>query len=154
MAENIGSSSLRDLDRRFKWALVSLFNLAAGIACEPLAIQVGVVESTTSWCDVYSSSLRADSGHGGRADPSWLLQPEDLVIKNIATWLDQVDVLGPLPPGVADLVHGETISVESQVLQLTSVAEGLHRVLHPRQKRYGAGRNRLGSCAMNTIADG
>jgi hypothetical protein len=134
--ENVKGGSLRDLDRRFERPLVSLFNLVTGEGCEPLAIQVREGGPGTSWCDVYSGSLQGDPDQEGHGVDGWLLQLADLGIRNVAAWLDRVDLLGPLPPGVADLVGIGTISLESQVLQLTSIAEGLHRVLYPRQKRF------------------
>src|SRR6202044_1619135 len=54
-----------------------------------------------------------------------------------ATWLNQVKALGPLPSAVADLTGLSTISLESQVLQLTTAAEGLHRTLFPEDRRIG-----------------
>ena len=43
--------------------------------------------------------------------------------------------LGPLPPVVVDGLRG-SVSLESRVLELTTLAEGLHRRLRPDAQRY------------------
>lgn len=128
--------TLRGLDRLFERPLISLFTLAIGLQCEMLDIQVKDSASDDVWLDVFTSSLHLDDGSKGMSDPRWLLQPADLDLDHVATWLNRVDQLGPLPPGVADLAREGAISLETQVLQLTTIAEGLHRALFPDETKF------------------
>ncbi|MDQ3405253.1 MAG: hypothetical protein M3548_17985 [Actinomycetota bacterium] len=62
----------------------------------------------------------------------------DLGLTGVASWLDQVDRLGPLPPVVAHFsAHQRTTRLETAVLELTTVAEGLHARLFPDTRRLG-----------------
>jgi hypothetical protein len=133
-ANNIGSYTLRELGRSFERPLVSLFSLVTESPCDILDLQVQDKTSHGSWSHVYTSSIQQDTQVS--SSPAWLLEPSDLNAANIAAWLNRVDLLGPLPHGVADLARINTISIETQVLQLTTIAEGLHRALYPRQKRF------------------
>lgn len=115
---------------------MSLFSLATGVICDVLDLQVQADASRDAWLDVYSSALELDDGVQDQTDSNWLLHPGDLDLVNVAAWLDRVDLLGPLPPGVADLTRANLVSLDTQVLQLTSIAEGVHRALYPRQKQF------------------
>ena len=128
--------TLRGLDRLFERPLISLFTLAIGAPCEMLDIQVKASQSDDTWLDVFTSSLHVDDGSKGMGDPRWLLRPADVGLDHISAWLNRVDQLGPLPPGVADTAQEGTISLETQVLQLTTIAEGLHRALFPNERKF------------------
>jgi hypothetical protein len=54
---------------------------------------------------------------------------------HLATWLDRANVLGPLPAGIASIWE-TNMAVDTQVLVLTTTAEGLHRALHPEALRF------------------
>lgn len=90
------------------------------------------------WWDVYSVALHADDPDTDLRweQPRWLLQPADVGLGQLAAWLDKVEQLGPLPAVVADLAHVSTISLDTQVLLLATVAEGLHRRLYPDDRRF------------------
>jgi len=128
--------TLRGLDRLFERPIISLFTIAIGVRCEMLDIQIKTAQSDDTWLDVFTSSLHFDDGSKGVGDPRWLLQPTDLGMDHVAAWLNRVDQLGPLPPGVADLAREGAISLEAQVLQLTTIAEGLHRALFPNETKF------------------
>ena len=130
-------ASLRVLDRKVLRPLTTLFSLAIDTPCRPLAVQVQESPGLP-WCDVYSAALCADGSQAGPDawdQAGWLLQPGDLGAPNVGAWLNRAGLLGPLPSVVADLAHAPVVSLETQVLQLTTVAEGLHRRLYPDDKR-------------------
>lgn len=65
-----------------------------------------------------------------------LVDLADIGLPAVASWLDQVDRLGPLPPVVAHFsAHRRTMQLETAVLELTTVAEGLHARLFPDTRR-------------------
>jgi ApeA N-terminal domain 1 len=133
-ASALKSRSLRDLDRTIVRPLMSLLNISTSYPHELLALQVQDLNSG-EWWDVYTASQFPDGGNDNSDVPRWLLQPSDLKLEHIKIWLDQVDRFGPLPPVIADLVKPREISIETQVSQLTTIAEGLHRALFPGLRR-------------------
>jgi Apea-like HEPN len=126
--------SLRGIDRAFLAPLLTLLTLASDDPCDFLAFQVHE-SSGDEWWDVYSSALRPERAEEPAAH-RWLLRTGDLSLRNLAAWLANVERLGPLPPAVADLGRSGTISLESEVLKATTLAEGLHRRLYPRDTRF------------------
>lgn len=64
-----------------------------------------------------------------------LLQFPHLTLPQVATWLNLVDDLGPLPPVIAKAMSTSSIAIETDVLNLTTVAEGLHSRIFPARKR-------------------
>jgi len=67
--------------------------------------------------------------------PEPLIRESDLSVGVLATWLSRADVLGPLPGAYASVLES-ALAVEAQALILTTVTEGLHRVLYPKTKRF------------------
>ena len=55
-----------------------------------------------------------------------MLTLPDIGIGGVARWLDQVEILGPLPPVIAKTAGSRSIQLETTLFDLTSVAEGLH----------------------------
>lgn len=129
--EGLPSASLRGLDRTYLRPLSSLLSLASGEILGLLGLEVSQEESAP-WLRVHSGSHRA-------ADLSWpnqaLLERSDVAPEAVARWLDRVETLGPLPPVVVNGLRGP-VSLESRVLELTTLAEGLHRRLQPDAQRY------------------
>jgi hypothetical protein len=64
-----------------------------------------------------------------------LIRDSDLSVDILAKWVDRAHVLGPLPGAYASLLEND-LSVEAQSLILTTVTEGLHRVLYPETVRF------------------
>ena len=56
-------------------------------------------------------------------------------MEGVATWLDSVVRLGPLPSVVARAATTRDDPLETQLLELTTAAEGLHRLILPQRKR-------------------
>ena len=130
-------ATLRGMGTHFVQPLINLFTLATDRPCPPLALQVQEGTADSPWWDVYSAALQADESTDLRSDlPRWLLRPTDIGLQQVVTWLDKVNLLGPLPAVVADLAHTQPISLDTQALLLATVAEGLHRRLYPGDLRF------------------
>jgi hypothetical protein len=116
--------SIRMWDRAVARPATVLLELASGMPIGVIATQVR--ERRGSWCSVYSAALAHE-------DVSYplpaLLEAQDIDLGHVATWLDRAEVLGPLAPVVTNAVRNEG-TLETQVLSLATVAEGLHRRLH------------------------
>jgi hypothetical protein len=121
--------SYRELERTVIRPICTLLTLATGKRIRPSDVQLSPHPGT--WWPVYTSSHADDNP--AVADP--LIRPSDISIDVMATWLDQAHVLGPLPAGIASLWE-TNLAVETQVLILTTIAEGLHRALHPEALRF------------------
>ena len=130
--------TLRGIGTSFVRPLISLFTLATDRPCSPLALQVQEDSPGGPWWDVYSAALQADEESTDlRWDlPRWLLQPADVGLHQVGTWLDKASVLGPLPAVVADQAQAHAISLDTQALLLATVAEGLHRRLYRGDRRF------------------
>jgi hypothetical protein len=115
------------IDRATLTPLSSLLALATGKRCNLLAVQVRKQDG--NWLDYLGPALKDSSD---AAPNRTMLAPYGvLTLDQVATWLGRVDALGPLPPVVADSVAGSRTALETQVLDLCAVAEGLHRRLYP-----------------------
>jgi hypothetical protein len=135
--QEMSPSTLRVLDRSFWQPLVSLFTLVTGARCVPLERQVQEAPGGP-WCDTYSVALHSDDKDiDTRWDqPRWLLQPLVVDARHVQVWLDKAELLGPLPAVVVDLTHARPVALDTQVLLLTTVVEGLHRRLYPGDVRF------------------
>lgn len=121
--------SIRMWDRAVTRPTAVLLELASGSRVGILDFQVR--EDDGSWCAVYSQSLvHSDQPYPARA----LIEAHDLTMAHLAAWLDRAGLLGPMAPVVADAVMNKG-TLETQVLTLATVAEGLHRRLHPDSRR-------------------
>lgn len=90
-----------------------------------------VRQTDRPWLTVHSSAHQASD----RKLQAPLLATGDLQVSHLAAWLNKVEQLGPVAPVVVGAFTG-TIHVESRVLELTTVLEGLHRRLKPDAVRY------------------
>jgi hypothetical protein len=131
-------ATLRNIGSYFVQPLINLFTLATDRPCPPLALQVNDGSPGNSWWDVYSAAVQADEDRSElqRDLPRWLLQPAEVGLDQIGTWLDKASLLGPLPAVVADLSQAQAISLDTQALLLATIAEGLHRRLYPEDLRF------------------
>jgi hypothetical protein len=121
--------SIRMWDRAVTRPTAILLELASGSRVGIIDLQVR--ERDGMWCSVYSESLV----HGDRSYPGQaLIEAHDFTLAHLVAWLDRADLLGPLAPVVVDAMMN-TGTLETQVLTLASVAEGLHRRLHPGSRR-------------------
>ncbi len=122
-----------DLDRRFVTPLATLLTLATDTDCPPVAVEIAT-GAEQPWLTVHHSGLRA-AAEEVRPTYKQLLPLEALGLDRVATWLGAVEKLGPLPAAVAAAVAGQGRTLETQLLELSTVAEGLHRRLFPDSRR-------------------
>jgi hypothetical protein len=86
------------------------------------------------WLAVHSASMKP------AADtiiplPRILLPLAETGLDGVAKWLDSVVRLGPLPSVVARAAGPRDDPLETQLLEMTTAAEGLHRLLLPQRQR-------------------
>jgi hypothetical protein len=86
------------------------------------------------WLTVHQAAMKAP------ADdiiplPRILLPLAETGMAGVGAWLDSTCRLGPLPSVVARVASSQDDTVEAQLLELTTVAEGLHRLLLHERKR-------------------
>lgn len=154
--DGLPPSTEQELDRRFVTPLASLLSLAVDKDCPPVAIEVATGPDEP-WLTVHHSGLEAPAA----VPRPWYLQllPLDyLGLERVATWLDAVERLGPLPPVVARATGGSGGTLETQLLELCTVTEGLHRRLFPESRRLSepekeAARTAVGA-AITDLEDG
>lgn len=125
-------ATIDDLERRFVTPLSSLLTLATDAACPPVAVEVATGPNQP-WLTLQHSGLEAPAEEARTPDRQ-LLPLAALGLDGVATWLDAADDLGPLPPVVA-AAAGSRGPLETQLLELTTVAEGLHRALFGNPRR-------------------
>lgn len=127
-------TTFRVLDRTLITPMSSLLTLAVDSDCSPVAIQVAT-DAAGPWLSIlHHSQLVTESAT--RWPAHRMLAPRTVLgLEGVVGWLAQVDRLGPLPPVVADLVAGTRHTLETQLLELATVAEGLHRRLFAGERR-------------------
>lgn len=130
--QGIAPRTIRGLDRQYARPLCTLLSLSTGGATVGLLGLEVQQESETPWLQLYSAAHRSSDLPVARNS---LLRTGDISLRVLKTWLDKVEKLGPLPPVVTNGMQGPIV-LESRVLALTTVAEGLHRRLKPDAVRF------------------
>lgn len=112
--------------------LSALLTILFNEDCPPLELRVHDPEADL-WLEVYSPALVAVApiASGGS-----LLLLEEFGLAALASWLEQFAGLSPLPQLVAGAVTSSDRTVQNQLLELAAAAEGLHRRIHPGERRY------------------
>jgi hypothetical protein len=141
-----------DLDRRFGTPLSSLLTLATGTGCPLVAVEVASGPDQP-WLMLHHSGLRAPAEEE-RAAYRQLLPLALLGLDRVAAWLDAVEELGPLPPVVAAAVARRGSTLETQLLELTTIAEGLHRRLFKESRRLSPEQARVAREAVGAAVGG
>lgn len=104
----------------------TVLSLALDADCPPIALQVAHA-GDGPWLDVHHPVLvRTDVD---RPPQHQLLDREHLGLPELARWLTAAPELRPLPALVAGVRAGSARTVENQLLELATAAEGLHRRL-------------------------
>lgn len=122
-----------DLDRRFVTPLATLLTLATDTDCPPVAVELAPGPDQP-WLRVHHSGLRAAADEAFPTHKQ-LLPLAALGLERVGTWLGAVEQLGPLPPVVAAASVGPGRTLETQLLELATVAEGLHQRRFPDSRR-------------------
>ena len=132
-AVDLPPMTAEDLDRRFVTPLSSLLTLATDTDCPPVAVEIAT-GSDQPWLSVHHSGLRSPAEEV-RPTHRQLLPLAALGLDRVAAWLNAVEDLGPLPPVVAAAAARPASTLETQLLELATVAEGLHRRLFAESRR-------------------
>lgn len=117
-------------DHRVVTPLISLLTLATGHRAGPILIEL---DHRGRWVQVIGFRTAHQEASGGpQVLAQQMLAPYGVItLDHVARWLDSVDRLGLLPPVVAHSVASGPSSLETEVLELCTVAEGLHSRLFP-----------------------
>ena len=140
-----------DLDRRFVTPLSSLLTLATGTRCPPVAVEVAT-GSDQPWLRMRHAGLRLPAEEA-RSPHRQLLPRPTFGLNRVAAWLDAVEELGPLPPVVAGATKSEA-TLETELLDLTTVAEGLHQRLFRERRRLSSQQAEAARTAISSAISG
>ncbi len=140
-----------DLDRRFVTPLATLLTLATDTDCPPVAVELAT-GSDQPWLRVHHSGLRA-AAEEVRPPDKQLLPLAGLGLDRVATWLNAVEKLRPLPPVVAAAAAKSGGRLETPLLELATVAEGLHQRLFPDSRRLSGEQAQVAREAIGIAVD-
>jgi hypothetical protein len=133
MVEDFGELNYADISIRYLTSITSALNLCIGVASPVTAIQL---KSEGQWCEIWHSNIK-EAPNGGIGYHDVLLSLPVVGIDVIANFIDISTLTGPVAPVVADADSGlRRATLETQVLELTTVAEGLHRSLFDNEQRF------------------
>lgn len=131
--QSLPPSTWSAIDGRIVTPLSSLITLCLGRENGLVAAQLTF--DGERWVDLVSDHIRSSQPANSRIEG--LAGLADLGLSGVATWLNKVDNLGPLPPVVAHFSSKRaSIKFETELLEMTTVAEGLHARLFPDEKRF------------------
>ncbi|MEV8613126.1 HEPN domain-containing protein [Amycolatopsis sp. NPDC051373] len=112
--------------------ITTLISLCTGTSND--VIDVEVRNDENGWMPICSNYFVHAEPELRRGDA--FLSFRQVGLASIGTWLNTVDRLGPLPPVVARFAsRGARVNLETELLEMTTVAEGLHARLYPDQVR-------------------
>jgi ApeA N-terminal domain 1 len=124
---DIPPATHRDLDRKLVKPLMNLLSFAVGKEC-PLVEMTISAGPDDPWLTVQSAAMKA-AAEDVIPLPQILLPMTEIGMDGVAAWLDSTGRLGPLPSVVARVVNSQDDTLEAQLLELTTTAEGLHVLL-------------------------
>lgn len=148
--ESAQPRALRELDRRVVSGCLALARLALDRPLRIRATEVRIDLKNGDWLELHSPGFRAPVT--GYDVP--LLGREELTIERFANWITFNERLDGLASAVAEPAQG---TVQTQVLVVTSLVEGLHRrLLSYQQSRFptatGGARERIKKAARTSAA--
>lgn len=127
------AATYRDIEQTIAKPLVNLLSLSVNADCPVVAMEVSVGPDHP-WLTVHHAAMKP-AAETIIPLPRILLPLAETSLTGVATWLDSVVRLGPLPSVVARAVAMRDDPLETQLLELTTAAEGLHRLIFPLSKR-------------------
>jgi hypothetical protein len=122
-----------DVERTIVMPLVNLLTLSVSAECSVVAVEVSA-SPDHPWLKVHSAAMKP-AAKAIIPLPRILLPLAEIGMEGMAAWLDSVVHLGPLPSVVARAATTRDDPLETQLLELTTAAEGLHRLILPQRKR-------------------
>lgn len=124
-----------EIQRRFVTPLVSYLSMLIGTRSPLVDVSL---RSADTWMSVSSRNLPNNESTAEKRPDEILLPLGVVSFDTVAKFIDLSEAVGPLPPVIAD-AHGylSRATLETQVLELATVAEGLHRRAFPDETRMG-----------------
>jgi hypothetical protein len=126
-------ATYRDIERTIVKPLMNLLALSVSAECPVVDMEVSA-DPSGPWLAVHNAAMKPPA-EAIIPPPRILLPLGEVGLAGVATWLDAIVRLGPLPSVVARATDTRDDPLETQLLELTTAAEGLHRLLLPQSKR-------------------
>ena len=130
---DVPPATYRDVERTIVKPLVNLLALSVSAECPVVAMEVSA-SPDHPWLTVHHAAMKPAAA-AIIPLPRILLPLGEVGLAGVATWLDSTVRLGPLPSVVARAAATRDDPLETQLLELTTAAEGLHRLILPQRKR-------------------
>ena len=132
-AEITGGRALtwQEVDKAYARPLISYLQLCTGGKVKITGVQV---KAQQAWVPLVALHI---GGSEPVRSPAGITLP-DTGIHSLGEWLDCVEDIGPIPAVVSDNFVGRNSSLETQLLELATVSEGLHRAIFPQRNRLEA----------------
>jgi hypothetical protein len=130
---DVPPATYREIERTIVKPLVNLLTLSVSAECPIVAVEVSA-SPDHPWLTVYHAAAKPAAA-AIIPLPRILLPLGEVGLPGVATWLDSTGRLGPLPSVVARAAAIRDDPLETQLLELTTAAEGLHRLILPQRKR-------------------
>ncbi|WP_282944547.1 HEPN domain-containing protein [Cellulomonas endometrii] len=114
--------------------MVHAVSTAMDARCLPESVRVA--RADTPLADLhFATRVDPEPERARVAIGSDLLTRTHFGLTHLATWLERAPVLNPIPAVLLQSFSDPDRPIESQVLDLATAAEGLHRRLHPSDRR-------------------
>src|SRR5712691_720346 len=126
-------ATYRDIERTIVKPLVNLLTLSVSRECPVVGAMVSAGPDHP-WLTVHFAAMKP-AADAIIPSPRILLPLAETGLDGVAKWLDSVVRLGPLPSVVARAADLRDDPLETQLLEMTTAAEGLHRLLLPQHTR-------------------
>jgi hypothetical protein len=130
---DVSAATYRDIERTIVKPLMNLLALSVGTECPTVGMEVSAGPDSP-WLTVHHAAMKP-AATAIIPPPRILLPLAKVGLTGVATWLDTTVRLGPLPSVVARAAATRDDPLETQLLELTTAAEGLHRLVLPQSKR-------------------
>lgn len=130
--DSFGDLRLRQIDREYATPITSYLRLALGTNSPLTGIEVN---HEGTWLQVQHPGVRRNVDSTRKSHQVFLpLATAGLEV--IGEFLEVYKKTGPVAPVLADLLPGgSSLNLETQVLELTTIAEGVHRNLYIEDER-------------------
>ncbi|MGK5440744.1 HEPN domain-containing protein [Micromonospora sp. URMC 105] len=128
--------TVREAWRRYAVASSVLLSLLHERDCPPVAFEVRSPEDGI-WCKVVMPGLKPDplDIRSGKIDEPGLINRQTFGMERLAKWFELIEALRPLPHLAAGTIEQAGRTVQNQLLELATAAEGLHRRLYPDERQ-------------------
>lgn len=126
-------ATFRDIERTTVKPLMNLLALSVSAECPVVDMEVSASPGHP-WLAVHNAAMKP-AAEAIIPPPRILLPLGEVGLAGVATWLDTIVRLGPLPSVVARATDTRDDPLETQLLELTTAAEGLHRLILSQSKR-------------------